>query len=181
MIRVALIATGVLGYSLPAQAQSFETEITSRAIERPMDLVNVKLIRARSINPVVQAQIEGLDATAEEAMRLVTLEALNAGNIEVTMKTMKAVSLIDEHTVSVKVGYDPRPVGGILTIRVSMTPSFRGIGISTRPTVSRSVALAVDELTESFVKSIVSDLTEEIKAEFARVEQSVSGVEVDGE
>lgn len=201
LIRVASFAVlGLLGVHTSVKAQSvvlpsisridhwpvmaddlvFETEITSRVSEKPMDLVDVKWIKARAVNPAVQAQISDLNAATAEVLGLITSEALRAGNIEVAMKTVKAVSLIDEHTVNIKVHYDSRPVGGILTVRVSMTPSFRGVGISTRPAVSRSVAQAVDELTESFVKGMVSDLTDEIKAEFARMEESGSVIEVDG-
>lgn len=193
MIRVALLASlGVLGVSATASGQSvmrhaqspvvaknltIVTEITSRAAERPMHLVDVKLIKARSINPVVQAQIEDLSATTEAAMLLITPEALRAGKIDVAMKTVNAVSLIDEHTINIRVDYEARSVGGILTVGVSMTPSFRGIGISMRPTVSRSIAQAVDELNDVFVKTMVAELTEEIKAEFAKMETSGSVIE----
>ncbi len=86
--------------------------------------------------------------------------------VKATSSAANSVSLLEEHKLNVKVQYDARPVGGILTVRVSITPTFRGIGVSTRPAASRSLALAVDEFTQEAVNKLVEELTEEISAEF---------------
>jgi hypothetical protein len=48
-----------------------------------------------------------------------------------------------------------------------MTPSFRGVGVSTRPAISRSVAMAVDEVDQKLINDLVRELTAEITGEFA--------------
>ena len=92
---------------------------------------------------------------------------LASGAQMVTVKSSSSSSLLDQHNVNVKVQYDERPIGGILNVQVSMTPAFAGVGVSTRPIISRSVAQAVDEFTEASVQTIVRELTSQIQSEFA--------------
>ncbi|HET6512382.1 MAG TPA: hypothetical protein VFH43_09325 [Candidatus Kapabacteria bacterium] len=141
-----------------------------------VDLNDPKTIKARSMTRVVVNQLGISTAATEKLMEHIDAQSLADGGIDLTLRKVDAQSLIDEHTLNVKVNYDPRPVGGILTVRVSMTPSFRGIGVSTRPTTSRSIALAVDELSEETVKTLVDELTTEIKTEFSEMNNEATGV-----
>ena len=140
-----------------------------------VDLSDPKTIKARAMTRVVVNQLGVSTAATEKLMEHIDAQALADGGIDLTLRKVEAGSLVDEHTLNVKVNYDPRPVGGILTVRVSMTPSFRGIGVSTRPTTSRSIALAVDELSEETVKSLVDELTTEIKTEFSEMNAGSNG------
>jgi hypothetical protein len=140
-------AIAVLGLAFTAQAQS---DIHLASIEEaPLNSVQP----SKSDLSVVQIK---RDAQTES-------ESI-AANLK---KLTPAVSLIEQHNVNVKVDFEARPIGGILSVRVSITPAFRGVGVSTRPVIHKNFTQAVDELDQNLVQKIVEDLTNEITAEFA--------------
>ena len=108
-----------------------------------------------------------LPKAVDQALSKISVEQVKAGTAKATVVIGGTNSLLEEQTVNVKVSFEERPVGGILTVRASMTPSFRGVGVSTRPAISRSVAMAVDEVNQNLINEIVRELTSEINGEFA--------------
>jgi hypothetical protein len=186
LVRAALFLAiaGALGTS-SAIAQSSVAPIIAHSAQsgdaslsgatKKVDLVNAANILAKVTDrPAIQ---NGSVSTAPLAQATPTQNHSSATshastNTSAAGSGANAVSLLDEHKLNVKVQYDPRPVGGILTVRVSMTPTFRGIGVSTRPATSRSMALAVDEFTQEAVNKLVEELTEEIKAEFKAMHEA---------
>jgi hypothetical protein len=144
------------------------TELDPRA-------TNMAAMDARSSNRAMvgsQSLTTELPKAVDQAMSLLSIEKLMQGEAKATVVVGGSVSLLDEQAISVKVNFEARPVGGILTVRASMSPSFRGVGVSTRPEISRSVAMAVDELNEAQIKDIVRELTAEINGEFAHAGSS---------
>jgi hypothetical protein len=162
------------GNSIPDLSSPLPLEMRRRAAAQNASLVDANWIKIQSLSPAVRRQLEQLDDATETALKLITSGDLMLGSASAFVRAADVASLIDEHTVHVKVNFDHRPIGGILNVQVSMTPSFRGIGISSRPTISKSVAQATDMLDENAVRSMVKALTAEIKAEFARYESENS-------
>jgi hypothetical protein len=172
-----LILVGTLG-TTSAQAQSAVAPIIAhhpRSADASIvgstenDLVDagVKSSATTSLRREKNSTVNIIPAETAKAVQEASRNALKN-----FAATPKAVSLLDEHKLNVKVGYDARPVGGILTVRVSISPTFSGIGVSTRPATSRSVSLAVDEFSQTVVDQMVSDLTDEIQAEFKSMNEA---------
>jgi hypothetical protein len=138
---------------------------------QPTQSSAAKSVRENAVDPVLHVQVAQLANALEQALSKLSFETLTAtdsrSEVKASVRTDAATSIIDDHNVNVKVGFEARPIGGILTVQVSLTPSFRGIGVSTRPVVSRSVAQAVDAMDETVVRQMVADLTKEIYDEFA--------------
>lgn len=147
------------------QSLVLATELDSRATEaNSADAGTVKRTAMGSTSLTMATE---LPKAVDQALTLISIEKLMEGESKATVVVGGASSILDERSVNVKVNYEERPVGGILTVRASMTPSFRGVGVSTRPEISRSVAMAVDELDEAQVKELVRGLTAEINEEYA--------------
>jgi hypothetical protein len=180
--RAAMLSLAV-GFSYTAQAQSVRLpgdNISLTTPNAPQGLALATELDSRAVNAGLvdagsakRATIGSTSITTElpkavdQALTLISIEKLMEGESKATVVVGGAASLLDEQAVNVKVNYEARPVGGILTVRASMTPSFRGVGVSTRPSISRSVAMAVDELDEAQVKDLIRSLTAEINSEFA--------------
>lgn len=148
-----------------SSALVLETELDSHVADvATPDAGNAK--RA-AIGSTSVAMATELPKAVDQALTLISIEKLMEGESKATVIVGGASSLIEEQAISVKVNFETRPVGGILTVRASMTPSFRGVGVSTRPEISRSIAMAVDEVDESQIRDLVRELTAEINGEFA--------------
>lgn len=78
---------------------------------------------------------------------------------------LKSSNVLDRRSLTMKVSYDPRPIGGILTVRVDLVPVFNGIGGATRATATRTAAMSVDNLDEKTINDIVSRLSAEMANE----------------
>lgn len=130
--------------------------------------IDSRLALPNAVSDLTQSQISEQRAIANRVVSSITAARLENGAIKISMPVTKNVqALIDEETLNVKISYDARPIGGILNVQVSMTPSFRGVGVATRPTISRSTAIAVDELNDATVQKLVRELTLELQAELA--------------
>jgi hypothetical protein len=155
----------VFGLSSSIQAQS----VTEAAEIKSMPAGSTsesKVVKSQAMSEAFIAQVANLEAAAVEAVSSISKEQLLAGGAKVTFKSADARKLVEEEVVNVKVSFDERPIGGILSVQVSMTPSFRGVGVSTRPTVSRSVAMAVDQLDDHTVQMLVAELSQQIQEEY---------------
>lgn len=182
LIASAAIAM-VLGLVVSAQAQSVQLpgelpgeltvhdpDLQSRAAQ-PVLTSGTKSLREGAVNLALHTQVAQLTRATEQALSSISIQKLAStttrAEAKAVVKTDAAASLVDDHNVNVKIAFEARPIGGILTVQVSMTPSFRGVGVSTRPVVSRSVAQAVDEMDERIVREMVTELTKEIHEDFA--------------
>lgn len=179
-ITAAFLMMAVFGLASFAKAQS-ATDVTVdaevKAFPSSSPSVTPRLIKSQSINESFLKEIESLHLNAAKAILGMSLKDLSAGGaIERSIKPANGSNLLDEHNVSVKVVFDARPVGGVLTVRVAMSPSFRGVGVSTRATISRSTAMAVDEFNESLVQDIVTELSQEIQEEYLTHVPAISSV-----
>jgi hypothetical protein len=172
-----LILLGSLG-TTTAQAQSAIAPMVSHSSRSAdassvgsrneiVDAAGAKSSATTSLSQEKNSNVNIIPAETAKAVQEASKKALQN-----FAATPKAVSLLDEHKLNVKVGYDARPVGGILTVRVSISPTFSGIGVSTRPATSRSVSLAVDEFSQDLVDKMVNDLTDEIQAEFKSMNEA---------
>lgn len=176
MVRALfLILIGAFGAS-SAKAQSVIVPVIARCPEngdaaslkdKKIVIVDAAAIKASATTPVSIEKTVRLDLGSDAN----TVKDPAQPGVNAVAAADQKVSLLDEHKLNVKVQFDPRPVGGILTVRVSMTPTFRGIGVSTRPATSRSVAFAVDEFSQEIVDKMVTELTEEITAEFKQMQE----------
>jgi hypothetical protein len=180
LVRVmCLLAIGSLGFHSSSQAQSSSAVRTQLSINEIAEVTpantaakNADLIAPSLVKAEAVAHVAKPEAPAREAVSVAAYShsrSLNAINPAVPS------SLIEENILNVKVDYDVRPVGGILSVRVSIAPAFRGIGVSTRPAISRSISMAVDEASDEMVKTMVADITEEIQTEFASIERAEMG------
>jgi hypothetical protein len=100
-------------------------------------------------------------------------EILN-GSAKVCAVALKsnAHSILSQNRIEVKVQYDPRPIGGILNIRLELMPIFSGIGITNRPIAVKVDAEAIDNLTEDQLSTIIDHLSQKLAAEV----QSKAGI-----
>ncbi len=95
-------------------------------------------------------------------------ELLRSGSDLELSTTMGSVhNALEQHSVTVHVTYDARPVGGILNIRVELVPVFGGIGSAVRPTISREFAQAVENFDDDFISDTIMKLTNDLAAELA--------------
>jgi hypothetical protein len=153
--------------STPNSTQSLvlATELDSRALNaQSMDAATTKRAAVGSTSLSLAAE---LPKAVDQALSMISIANLSKGETKATVVVGGSTSILDEQGINVKVNYEARPVGGILTVRVSMAPTFRGVGVSTRPVITRSVAMAVDELDEAMVQDMVRNLSSEINAEYA--------------
>lgn len=156
-----------IGAVTPNSTQSLvlATELDSRAAR--MSAMDAGIAKRATIGSTSLMMSTELPKAVDQALSLISVEKLMQGESKATVAIGGSASLLDEQSISVKVNFETRPVGGILTVRASMAPSFRGVGVSTRPEISRSVAMAVDELDEAMVRDLVRELTAEINGEYA--------------
>jgi hypothetical protein len=148
-----------------SQSLVLTTELDSRATN--MTVADAGTAKRAAMGSTSLSMATELPKAVDQALTLLSIEKLMEGESKATVVVGGSSSLLDEQSVNVKVNYEVRPVGGILTVRASMTPSFRGVGVSTRPVISRTAAMAVDELDEAQVKDLVRGLTAEINEEYA--------------
>src|ERR1041385_7591999 len=59
-----------------------------------------------------------------------SFDALRNGSpvgFHTAVSSLASHTITEQHIMQVKVGYEPRPIGGILTVRVELVPVFAGI------------------------------------------------------
>ncbi len=90
----------------------------------------------------------------------------NGGSKTFTTGVIKTTaSVLEQRSVTMKVTYEPRPIGGILNVTVSLVPTFAGIGGASRPAASRSMSMAVDGISDASINEIITNLTNEVAAQ----------------
>jgi hypothetical protein len=152
-----------------AQAQTANTAISKHEHTIPMSSEEVQNISQSSTRVEISAALQHLDLSAyADTVANVVANVMHGGtqNFCTTIAT-GSKSLTDQNTLNVSVKYDPRPVGGILSIRVEVVPLFAGIGTPMRAIASRELAQAVDQFDEEMVTKTVQQLTNELSAQIA--------------
>jgi hypothetical protein len=107
------------------------------------------------------------------ALKAVTSSVVTSMSDIVSGKTKQFVtdlssinnSIAQSTTVKVKVNYEARPIGGILSVTVDLVPLFSGVGVANYPLASKSMVLAVDEVTPISITLIVAALSTDLQKE----------------
>ncbi len=165
-------ALDVSPLSLPAN--SWFTQLSSHLEEPPLSLINLSDERSdpkfspnKHLPDSVQAAIFKLVADHASG----STELLRSGGvIELSTRIGNLRSAFDQHTITVRVSYDARPLGGILNIRVQLVPVFDGIGSALRPTISREFAEAVDYFDDDLIAQTIEKLSKEMATELGSSE-----------
>ncbi len=163
-----------------------ETTLVQPAIAQPV--VAVPAVAQPAIaTPAVAQPASQQQATERTSAREVTISGLkdaiekmvaeHANGSTDILRSGQSIHLVadindnlgatERHSVNVQISYDARPVGGILNIRVELVPDFGGIGSAVRPAASREFAQAVDSFDDDFIGQTITNLTNELAAEFA--------------
>lgn len=184
IIRTAIILASFASFITNASAQSVhgvstkaashklviptfsERHETSEATHLSTDVAMVQQTAVRA------SLLDQADALSTTTMNSILPEVQNrmssiveGGSVQFVVNSAQSASLLDQYTIEVKVAYDPRPVGGILNIKVSLVPVFSGVGIANRPVASRAKARAVDHISDESISAIVSDLSKSLAQE----------------
>ena len=75
--------------------------------------------------------------------------------------------IIEDHSVRITVKFEPRPIGGILSVTADLIPAFSGIGVPVRVLDSRSVTAAVDALIPDEVEIVSRELVDDLSKSYA--------------
>lgn len=170
-LLIASVATAQL-LTLPALSQQMEvtTEFTAKATNSnsPMSMGTVhEMTRTAVSNGTTElaALIPGATRAFSAQLGIQMAQLANGATKSFTTGIMKSANVLDRRSLAVKVTYDPRPIGGILSVRVDLVPVFNGIGGASRATATRATAISVDNLDEKTVTEIVSRLSLELAGE----------------
>lgn len=180
---VALLATvALLGLAQVSSAQEIDpgsptlTESTSLTFHASnskstlMSFEKVRSITQSSLREAISLQLRSITASAIGENLRGGYEALKQGqsiNFDAPVAALASHSITEQHIMQVTVAYQPRPIGGILSIKVELVPLFCGIGSACRPIALREVSEAVDNLDEDGLGEIVAGLTHQLGAEYA--------------
>lgn len=75
--------------------------------------------------------------------------------------------IIEDHSIRISVKFEPRPIGGILSVTADLIPAFTGVGVPARPLDSRTVTAAVDALIPDEVDVISRELVTDLSKSYA--------------
>jgi hypothetical protein len=175
-IRLAALLTtamAVMPALAGAQATAEQTALTAHAANAKattMGFDKVRTITEGAVREAIGSQLSNI-SSADIAKKLEgSFDALRNGStvgFHTSVTSLANHSITEQHIMQVKVGYEPRPIGGILTVRVELVPVFAGIGSASRPIAVREVSQAVDNFDEDALGDIVADLSHQIGQEYA--------------
>jgi len=172
-----LLLTGMVVMPMLAGAQAKnkpeQTALTAQVANSKtttMSFDRVRSITTGAIKEAIGTQLGNVNAESVAKQLSGSYEALRAGatvGFHSPVSSLASHSITEQHVMQVKVGYEPRPIGGILTVRVELVPVFAGIGSASRPIVVREVSQAVDNFDEDGLGDMVADLSHQIGTEYA--------------
>ena len=142
----------------------------SNARSMVMSFDEVKAITESSIREAVSRQLKTVDADEVNNRLAGTFEALVNGKIvsfAAPMSGTEAHTVTEQRTMNVRVVYEQRPVGGILTVRVELVPNFCGIGAASRCVAYREHSEALDNLEPEEIGRVVADLCRQLGEDYA--------------
>ena len=128
-------------------------------------------IRAQVITPgMPEGRLTASFDTLRPKLRKCSQEIIAGHNRFCAASTLAGLSqhLLEEHAVRIYMQYDPRPIGGILTVRADLVPAFAGIGESARPIKTETVTQAVENMTEEQVEGIAQSLIGMLGEEYTK-------------
>ncbi|MEO6941003.1 MAG: hypothetical protein ABI444_12835 [Candidatus Kapaibacterium sp.] len=148
--------------------------------DQPIDISNSPLLSKSEVDQIVLSVeppapreiLNQLSTTSLHALLpniVSSIPNLASGETKafsVVVVTAEPHSVLEEHSMKVTVTYEPRPVGGIMNVRVELLPAFSGVGVVNHAVLSKSSAEAVDELNPLTVSLVVAKLTKELTADF---------------
>ncbi|MDP4198737.1 MAG: hypothetical protein Q8922_02075 [Bacteroidota bacterium] len=181
-IVVLLTVAAVLGFAKISGAQEIqsnsqqpgaEASLTFQASNSNTDVISFEKVRSiteSSLREAIGSQLNSV--TPEEIGKKLSggYEALKQGqtiSFNAPVAALAARTITEQHIMQVRVAYEPRPIGGILTIKVELVPLFSGIGSASRPIAYREISEAVDNLDEDGLGDLVAGLTHQLGAEYA--------------
>ena len=179
----ALIASAVVtSVAITASAQPNDRPQTQRAalpesyatlatVEHPaMSFAEVKAITESSVREAISDHLRGITASEMTDRITNSFRDITGGNpvsFSAPISGLSGHSITEQYSMNVTVHYEPRPIGGILSIRVELLPVFCGIGSASRPAAYRELSRAVDDLDEDALGEAVSSLTHDLGEEYA--------------
>lgn len=146
-----------------------ESRATSERARQSTDIAMIQnsAVRSSLVEQAAELSTTTMNTILPELQnRLSSID--QGGALQFVVNSDQSVSLLDQYTIEVKVSYDPRPVGGILNVKVNLVPVFSGVGIANRPVASRAMARAVDQISEESISVIVKDLSKDLAAEIGK-------------
>ena len=152
------------------QSADVTTELTFRAsnANSAMSMTHVNAIGQSAKSTDMSELADLIPAAAHQLTAEIGTEmaGLAAGSTKsFHTGVLKCSNVLNRRSITIKVSYNPRPIGGILNVRVDLVPVFNGIGGASRPVASRSFSQSVDNLDQSVVDAIVNRLSEELALE----------------
>src|ERR1035437_8197351 len=152
-----------------ADATSLEFQ-ASNSKSSVMSFETVRAITQSSLREAIGLQLNNITA-AEIADKLrggyETLKQGQTIGFNAPVAALATRAITEQHIMQVMVGYQPRPIGGILTIKVALVPLFCGIGAACRPIAVREVSEAVDNLDEDGLGEVVAGLAHQLGSVYA--------------
>jgi hypothetical protein len=170
---VALVAALVALPGIAGAQNTVQPALDVHAADAKATTMSFDRVRSITTGAVREAIGNQLGAISAEdiAKKLEgSFDALRNGStvgFHTTVSSLANHSITEQHVMQVKVAYEPRPIGGILTVRVELVPVFAGIGSASRPTAVREVSQAVDNFDEDAIGEMVAGLSHEIGQEYA--------------
>ena len=179
LIAIIAISLGLAGHASAQNATDVHPMSFAALVGTPENAAHltdpastVSVQKVQSAKMAQNAMIA--DSMTVAAQKLVTdhsegsTELLRSGSVLELSTTMGGVhSALEQHSITVHVTYDARPVGGILNIRVDLVPVFGGIGSAVRPTISKQFAEAVENFDDDFISQTIMQLTNALATELA--------------
>ncbi|SRR5581483_2667067 len=178
VIASAVLMFGATRASAQADARtqtqrvSLPESSTPRAAEEhpSMSFAEVKSITETSLRTAISEQLEGI--TSDEVIEHLSssFDALERGqevNFTTPVSGLSGHSITEQYSMNVMVHYEPRPIGGILSVKVELVPLFCGIGSASRPAAYRELSQAIDNLDDDALGQTVSSLTHDLGEEYA--------------
>jgi len=150
--------------------------VDARGDKHPLGLAEGATENAATIQALIDNLVErGLDPAVPRLFIIDGAKALSKairrtfGDAAAIQRCQihKARNIVEHHTMNVKVGYEPRPIGGILSVRVELVPVFCGIGTASRSIAIRDIAQAVDDFDQDVVNNTIEKLTKDLSAEYS--------------
>lgn len=171
LIASLVLIPGLAGAQ--ALSQPEQTALAARvasAKTTSMSFDRVRSITQGALREAISTQLGSISAEDMAKKLSGSYEALRAGStvaFHTAVTSLASHTITEQHVMQVKVAYEPRPIGGILTVRVELVPVFAGIGSASRPIAVREISQAVDNFDEDALGDIVADLSHQIGHDYA--------------
>ncbi len=115
---------------------------------------------AESLSAIATTSINHHLEGASEILR-------SGGVVQFSTAVCSKDQLTNRRLANVRVRYDSRPIGGIVTVRVELVPLFAGVGAASRADISRDYAQAVDSFDDEAISNTIIRLTHDMAADYA--------------